>query len=126
MAITTQRVYVAENAAALAPSGSTIPTTRTDIGTVTVPGHRVQFTAAVSGSAAASASAGFNDLLGTDLLTVIDNHITNVIHIDVVGHTVQYNYRVTDVTRGSADEDRFVNDATAQYVITGELEIATS
>lgn len=126
MAFSTKRVYITGAAKDLAPDGNGVELEPASIGTEDIVKQPVTVAVTCSSSAAVTKVAGFDDLLNTEVVTAIDTHIGTNMGVDTAGNTVSYNFKVTGITRGSADNDMFLNDATAQYRVSGLLSIAIS
>ncbi len=127
MSFSTKNVWVAGDAKDLQPSGSAVPIVRADIGVRDVTNQQLTVnTILASASAGADKQVAYDDLLLTELVTFLDNHIDVTLGVDVTGNTVDYNFTVQKIRRGLVDNDIFFNDVTAVYVITGVLEYAIS
>lgn len=126
MAFVTKQVYITDNALAIAPTGHTANTAAASIGTVDIKSQSLSFDITASSSATTTKAATFDDLIKTELVTAVDNHIQNVMYVNVVAQSVNYNCRVTNVTRGDEENDIFLNDATAVYSVSVILDVAVS
>ena len=130
MAITTQNPYL-DNAVIedFAPAGHTVATTAAVIGDVDVSVRGYNFEVTASASAGAAKAAAFDDLIDTELVAVIDAYIAAVapgLGINTTTHTVQYNARVRNITRGDEANDILLSDANVNYIIKVDLEVALS
>lgn len=123
MAFVTKQIWVPveSQAGKQQPSGSVIPNIP-DAQTISIQSQSLQFDIVASASAAATELATFDDLLGTELVTAVDTHIQSVMGVDIAGNTVDYNFKTTDINR----DEQLLNDATANYVVKGQLTIQIS
>lgn len=124
MAITTQRVYYAGDAQSLLPSDSTEETSRVDIGTVDIKQNE-KLTIPVTGIPNADKNTAIAALTAA-LVTAVDALLGTTYGIDTAGNTVQYNYKVTKVTRGSDANDIFLAEANNSYFVEGDVEVGIS
>ena len=121
MALNNKNVYVVGQAAEIAPTGNTVPTTEAlPLANNDVQTQNLVFEIACSASAGAAKAAAYDDLILTELVTSVDNHITNVMQLDLTA-TVDYTFKVQSIKRGKLADDIFFNDASDVYVIKGEL-----
>lgn len=129
MAITTTRIYLDSKVVEeLAPSGHGVNTEPASIGTIddTVVGY--DFEVVASASAGANKITAFDDLLNTELVTVINAYLTATnpgLSLNTA-NTIQYNAKVRSITRGSTDNDILLSDANVNFVIKCDLELAYS
>ncbi len=129
MALATKRVYIDSTklAAAKIPSGHSVNTTESGLGTPDITEDE-SFSVTASDSVASTAAAGFDDLLKTELVTLIDAFISAATGygIDLTARTVSYNARVKDITYGSDGTDIYLTSTLVSFVITIELRIYVS
>ncbi len=123
MAIVTQNVWLPTKSQAgkQQPTGSVIPNTPA-AQNVTIQKQSLEFNVQANASATTTELATYDDLLGSEVVAAVDNHITNVMGIDIAGNTVDYNFKVTDINR----DEILLDDATANYVVKGQLTIQIS
>lgn len=122
MAIVTKTPFVTDDLGGLLPSGHTIATAAGNIGTLDIKNQTLSFNLVASGSAASTAVAAFNDLIGTDLVAQIDDYLTNTLNLDIVAHNFNYSFQVTSVSR----DNILLNDATGNFVVKGILNVAAT
>lgn len=121
MAFDTKRVYITGNAFSKAPSGHTVNTSPSDIGTVDVE-RDITIEVTCSDATTTTAAAGFDDLFKTELVSALDTYVGTTAGVDTSGNTVDYNFNAKEVAR----DNIFLNDATGTFVISGKLQIAVS
>jgi len=130
MAITTKRVYLSHDVNdQYAPVGHAQPTTPSAIGTVDVRRKSQVFAVVASASVNVNKVTAFDDLIGTELVTLIDAYIAAVapgLGIDTTTHTVQYNARVESVIRGvnGLPNDELLPAANDSFLIACDLQVA--
>jgi len=128
MALATKQVYIDSTKlpAAKIPSGHSVNTSEASLGTPDITEDE-SFSVTASDSVAATAAAGFDDLLKTELVTLIDAFIAAAsgYGIDLTNRTVSYNARVTNITYGSGT-DIYLTSTLVSFVISVELRIYVS
>lgn len=122
----TKRVYITGQAKRIAPSGHSVNVAPASIGTKDISDLNKTVTVTASAAAGAAKAAAFDSLLNTQVVSALDTLIGTTIGIDTTGNTVDYNFKVTEITRGSNDDDIFLSDANVSYQVTGILEVAVS
>ena len=129
MALSTTTIYIDSNKllAAKIPSGHTVATSESSLGTEDIK-ESYSWNLAASDSVAATAGAGFDDLLKTELKADIDAFIAanTGLGIDITTHTVSYNARVTDIKYGENASDMYKTSANVNFVVSFELRVYIS
>lgn len=128
MGFGTKRVYIDTNSLnnAKIPSGHSVQTSAASLGTEDIT-ESLSFSIAASDAVAATAAAGFDDLLNTELVALIDAYIaaSTGFGIDTSSHTVDYNAKVTNITYGSGT-DIYLTSPNVNFTVNVELKVYIS
>lgn len=129
MALATKQVYIDSTKLSVnkIPSGHTVNEAEASLGTPDIT-ETMTFSVTASDSVAATAAAGFDDLLKTELVTLIDAFISAAtgFGIDLTARTVSYNARVTGIAYGSVGTDIYLTSTLVSFVISIELRVYVS
>lgn len=129
MAFSTKQVYLdtAKFSAAKIPSGHSVNTAEAALGTPDIT-EEYTWNLLASDSVAATAAAGFDDLLKTELAADIDAFIaaSTGLGVNTTAHTVSYNARVKDVKYGANATDMYLTSTLVSFQVTFELRVYVS
>lgn len=128
MALSTKKVYIDSTKlpAAKIPTGHGVATAESSLGTPDIT-ETYTWDLLASASVAATAIAGFDDLLNTELVADIDAFIAanTGLGVDITTHTVSYNAKVTDIKYGSGT-DIYLTSTLVNFEVTFELRVYVS
>lgn len=128
MALSTKKVYIDTNKlnADKIPTGHSVAIVESSLGTPDIT-ERYTFNLLASESVAATAVAGFDALLNTELVADIDAFIAanSGLGVDITSHTVSYNARVTDIKYGSGT-DIYLTSTLVSFAVSFELRVYVS
>ena len=129
MALATKRVYIDTTKLnpAKIPSGHGVQESPASLGTEDIT-ETYSWSLTASDSVAATAVAGFDDLLNTELVSDIDAFISAAtgLGIDLTARTVSYNARVTNISYGEAGTDIYLTSTLVSFVVSFELKVYVS
>ena len=128
MALSTKQVYFDSTQlnADKIPAGHSVNTAEASLGTPDIT-ESYTFDLLASASVAATAAAGFDDLLKTELVADIDAFIAanSGLGVDITTHTVSYNARVTDIKYGEGT-DIYLTSTLVDFKVSFELRVYVS
>ena len=128
MALSTKKVYIDSTKlnADKIPTGHSVAVAESSLGTPDIT-ETYTWDLLASDSVAATAAAGFDDLLNTELLADIDAFIAanTGLGVDITTHTVSYNAKVTGITYGEGD-DIYITSTLVSFKVTFELRVYVS
>ena len=128
MALATKKVYIDTTKlnADKIPTGHGVAIVESSLGTPDIT-ESYTFDLLASESVAATAVAGFDDLLNTELVADIDAFVTAAsgLGIDLTARTVSYNARVTDIKYGSGT-DIYLTSTLVDFKVSFELRVYVS
>ena len=128
MALSTKQVYLdtTKLPASKIPVGHSVPIVEASLGTPDIT-ENLTFNLLASDSVAATAVAGFDDLLSTELVADIDAFIAanTGLGVNISAHTVSYNARVTDIKYGSGT-DIYLTSTLVNFEVTFQLRVYVS
>lgn len=128
MALSTKKVYIdgTKLNADKIPTGHGVAIVESSLGTSDIT-ESYTWDLLASASVAATAVAGFDDLLNTELVADIDAFIAanSGLGVDITTHTVSYNARVTDIKYGTGT-DIYLTSTLVNFKVTFELRVYVS
>jgi len=106
------------------PAGHSVATTVSSLGGTGAITELYTWDLLASDSVAATETAGFDDLLNTELVADIDAFISasTGLGIDIASHLVWYNARVTNINYG-AGTDIYLASTHVQFKVSFELKV---
>lgn len=128
MALSIKKVYIDTTKLNVTkiPTGHGVSVAESSLGTPDIT-ESYEFELLASASVAATAVAGFDDLLNTKLVAALDAFIAanTGLGVDITAHTVSYNARVTDIKYGSGT-DIYLTSTLVSFKVSLELRVYVS